>query len=233
MSTVNEILDISNYRWQAAAVPASPGSKSIQNILGTLKSVDDQGVATDLGGGAAVPGAGMVKSTGAALAVATPGTDYSLYPDYSATVVGASVQDLDLTGLAGVVGPIEFEIFVDSDAAGAITLQPENLATNQVGGALFEFNAGAASSANQTTLQLFAGNVNQFKTAVCRLDAAINAGPRQFICTYYDISAKLFLTSAGFWTDITTPLTKVRVHHAGGAHIKAGSYIKARDLKKA
>lgn len=36
---------------QNAAIAARPGSKMIQDVLGALKQVDDQGVATDIGGG--------------------------------------------------------------------------------------------------------------------------------------------------------------------------------------
>lgn len=38
---------------QNAAIAARPGSKMIQDVLGSLKQVDDQGVATDIGSGGA------------------------------------------------------------------------------------------------------------------------------------------------------------------------------------
>ncbi len=55
MSTRDDILDRANLRSIAAAVAADAGSIAIENIAGTLKQVDDQGVATSLGGGGGAP----------------------------------------------------------------------------------------------------------------------------------------------------------------------------------
>jgi hypothetical protein len=59
------IVDLLSLRSQAVAVPAEPGQISVQNVANALKSVDDQGAATSLGGGgvtSAVAGSGVSVS---------------------------------------------------------------------------------------------------------------------------------------------------------------------------
>lgn len=50
MGELDTITDIANVRSRAAPVAAIPGMIAIQNVGGTLKQVNDQGVATDIGG---------------------------------------------------------------------------------------------------------------------------------------------------------------------------------------
>lgn len=87
---------------QKAAIPAAPGDISIQNILGTLYKVDDQGNATTFGGGSG--GSGTVTSVAATAGglLAVAGT-----PTVAPTVGMAAA------GAAGLVG---------AAAAGAMAL---------------------------------------------------------------------------------------------------------------
>ena len=62
MADLSSIEDIANLRAIAAAVAANPGAIAIENVAGTLKQVDDQGVATSLGGAG---GTGTVTSVAA------------------------------------------------------------------------------------------------------------------------------------------------------------------------
>lgn len=62
--------DVANIRAIPAAIAANPGAIAIENVAGTLKQVDDQGVATNLGAGGVGTVTSVAATAGGLLAVA-------------------------------------------------------------------------------------------------------------------------------------------------------------------
>lgn len=72
MSTLESIDDIANLRSIPTAIAAEPGSIAIENVANVLKQVDDQGVATSIGGGSGTVTSVAATASGLLAVAGTP-----------------------------------------------------------------------------------------------------------------------------------------------------------------
>jgi hypothetical protein len=100
MATENEIIDSTSFRSRAAAVAAEPGSIAIQNVGNVLKSVDDQGVATTIGGGGGLLAANNLSDVASA---STSRTNLGIQDPSAVAITGGTITGttVDLIGIAG------------------------------------------------------------------------------------------------------------------------------------
>ena len=168
-------------------------------------------------------------ATGAALVTAITG-----YTDVSAVVTGSAAQDLSLSlaGLGTIVGPLECDVYTDSQSGGVTTIQPNGLTANQFNRYWYYASSanGTPSSGGGTTLQIFGAATSKFHS---RFQLGYATGrPREFHFQTIDFTDSLALNGDGAWTDTSTGLTSINVHHANAGGQGVGSFITCRDLKK-
>ena len=134
--------------------------------------------------------------------------------------LAAPGNTLDITGLAGNTdGDYELNgvLTLTGDATqNVITLQPENLATNQSGQFVFGTSSGAATTGGATTFPLGAPTNTADSTFVFKASLTSKAG-RVRIFNGYGVgvntdATRISFNTLAFWSDTTTVITKIRIN---------------------
>jgi hypothetical protein len=210
-----------------AAVPARPGSKDIQNILGSLKLVDDQGNVDDIGGG--------LTPTQLAQLAALPGP-------WNVVNVPSDTQNLDIvTGLDGDADQAYEVMYVS-----AAMTQLSSTLTIKVG-----VDGGASSTTGEEAIQVFgngsvAASTNQGGFFVADDSSATNGQNPNFLATLYakrtglpriwrasgcrgTATGPAFYLSGGQY-QATGNITKLTLSSNNSNGIKAGSFLAWRKI---
>lgn len=135
MAEIDIIVDTVSHRAIPVAIAASPGSLAIENVAGTLKQVDDQGTATNFGGGVGTV-TSVAATAGGLLAVAGTPT--------VAPTVGLAAAAAD-TIIANVTG------------GSAVPTAASAAAVTAILAAATDSTAGTMSAADKTTIDGLAG----------------------------------------------------------------------------
>ncbi len=142
---LQDIEDVANFRWQTAAIASIPGSISLQNILGTMSLVDDQGVATAIGGGLSpiadqriLGNVSGVSANPAALTAAQVRTMLSVQDSSAVSITGGTIAGVGITTSTLNLGGNS--LYGNTTAAGNLTLASTSNGTLgyiKTGGGLF------------------------------------------------------------------------------------------------
>lgn len=150
------------------------------------------------------------------------------------TVGPSDVQDFDITGLNGDGdGGYQLDVYLllPNSVAPTITLQPNQLNTNQITLISAAAGGGAWTMSQLNSLPIAsigtAASGTPFVKVTIKLDALARAiGARAFKVDGTDFSgtATRSCISRGNWTDTVTAINNLRFHSDVAASIKAGSY---------
>ena len=193
------------------------------------------------GGGAvtAAPasGAGTVASPVTVTAAAMTTAESTAYD--SITTLGSASADIDISGLAGDTdGDYEFEgvLLLEGNAsANIVTLQPNNLSTNQTGRTVFAVHGTGADGSNTSSL-LVAGPTNTAdSTCVFRGRLSSKSGRvRVFTCTSMSTQTNgdsFGYDTVAYWTGTATAITSLRFHSSIALGFNIGSFVRLRRLR--
>ncbi len=154
------------------------------------------------------------------------------------TTLGSAAADLDITGLAGDTdGDYEFSgvlLLTGNASANIVTLQPENLNTDQSGRTVFASNGNQAVGSDVGSL-LLAGPTNTADSTCAVWGTLSSKSGRTRVFTGKSTSTQTNGDSFGYdtmayWTGTATAITKLRFHSTITLGFRAGSFIRLRRL---
>ncbi len=211
------------------APPATGETAFSTNASGALQSTTAAGVTTVVGATAATADAPTVATTFLNALTAAQ--------DVIVTLAAASA-DIDITGLSGDLdGDYEFEgvLLLEGNAsANIVTLQPENLSTNQSGRTVFASNGNQAVGSDVSSL-LLAGPTNTADSTCAIWGTLSSKSGRIRLFSGGSTSTQTNGDSFGYdtkayWTGTATVLTKLRFHSTITLGFNIGSFIRLRKL---
>ncbi len=155
--------------------------------------------------------------------------------DVIATLV-APASNLDISSLAGDTdGDYEFwyDLLVLKNAANTITLQPNQLATNQSGEALYSAG-GIPGGQDETTMHMGANTdaANDIHIVGHGFLTSKSGRLRFFQCqSNYTTAVKITWISSATWDDSATVITNLRFHSSISSGLLTGSFVRLRKMR--
>lgn len=195
-----------NFDPQQTAITATPGALAVQNILGTLKQVNDQGVVTTIGGG----GGGTVTTSGPVSGDGSVGTPITIASGGLGTGLGLSAGTIVNTAPFGA----DTIIKINNSAASPVNAWEgtSTLTTNTAG-----------SEASKYVVQLLIGGVPTAALAI--LPGQIQGSNGSLGTPAYSFPG---LTNTGMWWDNTN--TRLAFSFNGGSGGSPSMYIGSSGL---
>ncbi len=154
----------------------------------------------------------------------------------SITTLVAPAQDLDITGLAGDTdGDYEmwWSLIAVANAGNVVTLQPQQLATNQSGEALISAG-GTPAGADLTDMRLGTNNdAGNDHTMVGHGYLTSKSGRTRFFqcVNNYTTSVNIQFNTTVQWTGTATIITNLRFHSSIAVGLGTGSFVRLRKMR--